>query len=156
MATQITLPLLRIAGTLGMCISIWGCQSLSKPTGARFASVEIERHTKKEIVDATLTAFKQAGYQSVGTEDELIFESEGKEWMQLAYGSNISGSEAVSERVKVQVVDENNGTFRLQCQAYVEQTTAKTIEKEIRLLITRSGPYRDLLEQIAKSLTETP
>jgi hypothetical protein len=156
MTTQITKPLLRMAATIGMCISIWGCQALSKPTGAGFASVEIERHTTKEIVAATIVVFERAGYQSVGTEGEMEFESEGKEWMQLAYGSNLAGGDPVSERVKAQVVDQGDGVIRLQCSAYILQTMAGTMENEIRLRRPRSRPYRELLKQVARTFSETP
>ncbi|HSR87739.1 MAG TPA: hypothetical protein VLL07_02200 [Pontiella sp.] len=149
--------LMGIAAAIGLCACLGGCETLSKPTGAAFASVEIKQHSRQEIEDATIRIFERAGYQSVVALDELVFESEGKEWMQLAYGSNIALADGgpVMERVKVRIVDLTDGTYRLQCNAYViPPGTYET--KEVKLLITRSGPYRDLLEEIVRELSETP
>lgn len=156
MTIKMVPQLMRIAAAIGMCASLGGCESLSKPTGARFASVEIQQHTRQQIEEATIKVFERADYQSIRGEDELVFESEGKEWMQLAYGSNIASSPPVTERVRAQVVDLNDGVFRLQCTAYVVQTTAGSQVKEIQLRQPRSGPYRELLEQVAQELSKTP
>lgn len=104
---------------IGVCVSLGGCGTLSKPAGARFASVEIEQHTQQEIEAATIKVFEHAGYLSMREEDELVFESDGKEWMQLAYGSNLDSDAPIMERVIAQVVKLNDGVFRLQCNVYV-------------------------------------
>lgn len=147
--------LMRMAAALAMCISIAGCESLSKPTGARFASVEIQQHTREEIEEATVEVFKRANYESFRGEDELVFESEGKEWMQLAYGSNIAPEDPVLERVKVQVVGLADGTFRLQCQAYVVPPMV-SYSKEVKLRQPRNDPYVELLEEIVRELAKAP
>jgi hypothetical protein len=156
MTTNSIKQLLGMAAAIGVCISIGGCASLGKPTGAGFASVEIEGHTQKEIEAATIAVFERAGYLSSREEGELVFESEGKEWMQLAYKSNLSGGAPVMERVRAQIVNQNDGVFRLQCSAYILQPLAGTSKKEIKLRRPRSGPYRELLEQVVQKLSETP
>jgi hypothetical protein len=143
---------LEIALSIGVCVSIGGCGTLSKPAGSAFASVEIEQHTKKEIMAATIAVFEQAGYLSVGGSNELVFESDGKEWMQIAYGSNIGSGQSVMERVEAQVEYQSSDVFRLQCSAYVVQAPGK----EIKLRVHKSGPYRELLEQVARKLSQTP
>ena len=85
-----------------------------------------------------------------------MFDSEGKEWMQLAYGSNIASGAPVAERIRAQVVDQHDGIFRLQCTAYVVQTTAGSQIKEIKLRQPRNNPYVELLEQVARELSKTP
>lgn len=131
-------------------LSIWGCQVIS-PSSSRFASVEISGHTQQEVSAATIAVFEKAGYMSTGGRDELMFERAGPDWFQMAYGSNLSGGEAVEERVRAQVVDKGAGVLQLECNAFAVQG----IDKESALLRTRSGPYRDLLKQVAKNLSPT-
>jgi len=77
--------------------------------------------------------------------------------MQLAYGSTLSHAEPVLERVKAQVIDQHDGTFRLQCDAYAVQNANRGHQgNEIRLRRPRSGPYRDLLEQVAQKFSTIP
>jgi hypothetical protein len=147
---------LGVAVILGLGISSGESKTVSRPSDSKFASVKIEKHTKKEIAAATIAVFEQADYLSVGgVKNELVFESEGKDWMQRAYGSNI-GSGPVLERVRAQVVDEGSGVFRLQCNAYVMQPGRGSDDKEIAVRVRRSGPYRDLLKQVARKLSQTP
>jgi hypothetical protein len=137
---------LGIAMSVGVCVSIVGCAVFNKSADSAFASVEIEHHSKQEIEAATIAVFKQAGYLSVGVQNNLEFESDGKAWMQAAYGSNIASGDPIIERVRAQVVYHASGVFRLQCNAYVVQNAGK----EIRLRVHKSGPYRELLEQVAR------
>jgi hypothetical protein len=143
---------LGIAMAVGVCVLIVGCTVFNKPVDSAFASVEIEHHSKQEIEAATIAVFKQAGYRSVGGQNELEFESDGKEWMQAAYGSNIASGDPIMERVRAQVVYQSSGVFRLQCNAYVVQNAGK----EIKLRIHKSGPYRELLDQVTRKLSQTP
>ena len=152
--TNIANHLMGIAAAIAMCVSLWGCESLSKPTGARFASVEIGQHSRQEIEDATIKVFERANYESFRGEDELVFESEGKEWMQLAYGSNIASAVPVLERVEVQVVGMADGTFRLQCKAYVVPPMV-SYSKEVKLRQPRNNPYVELLDEIVRELSKT-
>jgi hypothetical protein len=152
--TSVATHLMAMAAIMAMCISLAGCASLGKPAGAAFASVEIEQHSHEEIEQATIKVFERAGYYSVIALDELVFECEGKEWMQLAYGSNIALADGgpVMERVKVRIVDLTDGVYRLQFNAYViPPGTYET--KEVKLLRTRSGPYRELLQQVVEELS---
>jgi hypothetical protein len=60
------------------------------------------------------------------------------------------------ERVKAQVVYQDSGAFQLQCNAYVVQPGRGSDDKEIAVRVRRSGPYRDLLKQVARKLSQTP
>lgn len=144
------------AVALILCISNGEGKTLSRPSDPRFASVKIENHTKKEIEAATIAVFKAAGYISVGVKGELEFEADGKPWMQRAYGSNISSGDSVMERVRAWVISQDSGAFKLQCNAYIIQTERSGDEKEITVRVRRSGPYRELLKQVARKLSQTP
>jgi hypothetical protein len=155
MTTGSAKQMLGIAMALGFCISNGESKPLSRPSDSRFASVKIENHTQKEIEKATIAIFKQAGYPLVGVKNELVFECAGKEWMQRAYGSNLSTVDPVQERVRAQVVIQDSGVFRLQCNAYIVQTSGGA-EKEIAVRVRRSGPYRELLKEVTRKLSQTP
>lgn len=141
-----------LAASLLLCL--WGCASMGKPAGAGFASVEIGGHTPAEVSSTAIKVFTDDGYDSIPSKDGLVFERIGSEWDQAAYGSNLAGSDPVLDRVKAQVVDLGGGVCRLQCTAYVVQNSGGTFEKEVRLHLPRSGPYRALLDQVVQKLTE--
>lgn len=134
-----------------LCISsAWG-KTTSRPSDSIFASVKIENHSKTEIQAATIAVFKKAGYTSAGIKGELLFEADGKPWMQRAYRRNISGGDPVMERVKAQIVLQDSGALLLKCNAYAVQTMGSR-KKEIAVRVRRSGPYRELLKQVARKL----
>ena len=149
---KITSSMIRESIAVGICMLMLGCATLDKPAGAGFASVLIGGHTPQEISDATMAVFEKADYLGSQVDDGLVFERDGLEWMQLAYGSNISGGRDVTERVKAQIIDQGGGIFRLQCTAYIVQPRPSG-EHEIRLRLPRSGPYRDWLKQVASKFS---
>jgi len=146
--TRIATALLALSVVLGG----WGCQSLTSPASARFASVKIGGHTLDEVRATTITVFENDGYQTVTEGAELVFEREGSQWDQVAYGDNI-GDGTVVNRVRAQVIDLGGGVCRVQCTAYVVRDAGSSTEDEVRLHAPRSGHYRDLLDQVVQRLT---
>ncbi|VGO22491.1 hypothetical protein SCARR_04574 [Pontiella sulfatireligans] len=156
MSASIAKNWIGLSAIIAVCLSAFGCQVFSTTSGARFASVEISGHSTKEVSAATIAVFDKAGYMSTGVGDELLFERDGPEWMQIAYGSNIKSGGPVSERIKAQIVNLGDGTLRLQCSAYAMPESGGIGDKEMQLLMTRRRPYRALLEQVAQKFSATP
>ena len=58
-------------------------------------------------------------------------------------------------RVRVSLVDLGSGKHRLQCQASMVSGAGDSFfENEARLANFRSGPYQDLLDEVAKRLKQ--
>lgn len=129
-----------------------GCQSLSAPDSASFASVKIGGHTVEEVQATVVKIFQSEGYRATTSADGLLFEREGSRWEEIAYGSNVGNSKVIN-RVRAQVVELGGGVCRLQCTAYVVRDAATSIEDEVQLLRPRRGYYQGLLDQVVQNLT---
>ena len=59
----------------------------------------------------------------------------------------------VRERVRAEIVPQNDGSLRLQCKAYmVRDADSALIEEEVRLAHFRARPYQELLNRVAARL----
>jgi len=140
------------AGTLCLC----GCQSLTVPASATFASVKISGHTPQEVMAETVKVFENEGYRTISsTEQETVFEREGTRWDQIAYGDHVGKDQAVVSRVKAEIVDLGGGVYRLQCNAYMVSDVGTTFEDEEKVGALRRGAYRALLDKVIQRLTVT-
>jgi hypothetical protein len=132
-----------------------GCQT-GKPASASFASVNIPGKSPDEICRTTAQVFQEDGYRaSVLTPDKMVFEKEGTRGESLAYGGLVDThyGAVTLVRVRTQLVDLGQGTYRLQCQAFmVRNAGGSLVEDESRLLNIRSRPYQQLLDKVAKCL----
>ena len=129
-----------------------GCKTTNKPESARFASVEIRGNTPGQIHDMAVEVFREHGYKV--TNDKLTrfyCEKEGSQMSNIAYG-NWVGDVPVWVRVKVAIEDVVESTYRLQCHAYMVRDRGGSTEEEIEISNMRSGPYRKLLEEVARRL----
>lgn len=135
----------------------FGCSSLSKPASASFASVTISGKSSGEIRDATVAIFRENGYQVFASRQGLTFEQEGSKANSIArdgfVGSHYGAVTII--RVRAELVDLGNGAQRLQCQTYMVSGAGDAfMEEEHRLANYRSGPYQDLLDEVAKRLKQ--
>lgn len=130
----------------------WGCQSLTAPASESFASVKIGGHTRQEVTAATIKVFEKNGYETAGAGPDIVFEREGSKWDQIAFGDNVGGGTVIN-RVRAQVVDLGGGVCRVQCLAYVVRDPGSMVEDEVRLRARRSGPYREMLDEVVRGLT---
>jgi hypothetical protein len=134
-----------------------GCSSLGKPASASFASVTISGKSAAEIRDATIAVFQEHGYRVFASSRGLTFEKEGTKGNSIAYdgfvGSHYGAVTII--RVRAELVNLGNGTQRLQCQTYMVSGAGDSFfEEEHRLANFRSGPYQDLLDEVAKRLKQ--
>lgn len=128
-----------------------GCQSLTGPASASFASVKIGGHTPQEVAAVTIKVFENEGYKTVFAGSDLVFEQEGSQWDQTAYSL---GGGPVVNRVKAQVVELGGGVCRVQCIAYIVRSAGTSYEDAVRLPPRRSGPYRAMLNEVMKRMTD--
>jgi hypothetical protein len=133
-----------------------GCH-LGQPASASFASVTISGKSPAEIRDATIAVFRENGYQVSGSSQGLTFEKEGTKANSIAYdgvvGSHYGAVTII--RVRAELVALGNGAQRLQCHAWMVSNAGDSFfEDEHRLANFRSGPYQDLLDEVAKRLKQ--
>lgn len=144
------LPLVLACGLAG-----FGCSSMSKPASASFASVTISGKSPAEIRDATVAVFRENEYQVFASSQGLTFEKEGSKLNSISRDGLVGthyGAVTII-RVRVALVDLGNGKQRLQCQAAMVSGAGDSFyEEEHRLANFRSGPYQDLLDEVAKRL----
>ena len=132
-----------------------GCH-LGRPGSASFASVPIQNHPVAEINTTLVKVFRAHGYTGyVDSPTALSFEREGTRGEDISYngvvGAHYGGRTLV--RVKTEIVDLGAGASRLQCQAYMVRAAGDSFyEEEIRVANFRSGPYQDILNEVAKQL----
>lgn len=139
------------AGVLLAC----GC-STGQPGSASFASVVIPKRTPEEICQAAARVFQENGYKAALVNSEsMLFEREGTRGESLAYSGIVDthyGAVTVV-RVKAELVDLGEGSYRLQCKAFVVRNANDSFfADESPLANIRSGPYQKLLNETAKRL----
>ena len=133
-----------------------GCH-LGQPASASFASVTISGKSAGQIRDAAIAVFRENGYQVFASSRGLTFEKEGTKANSIArdgfVGSHYGAVTII--RVRAELVDLGNGAQRLQCQTYMVSGAGDSFfENEARLANFRSGPYQDLLDEVAKRLKQ--
>ena len=134
-----------------------GCSSLGKPASASFASVTITGTDARQIQDATVAVFQENGYRGYASSQGLVFEKEGTRANTISreglVGAHYGAVTIV--RVRAELVELKPGFVRLQCQAYMVSGAGDAfMENEARLANYRSGPYQDLLDEVAKRLKQ--
>jgi hypothetical protein len=135
----------------------FGCSSLNKPASASFASVTISGKSAAEIRDTTIAVFGENGYQVFASSRGLTFEKEGTKANAISREGLIGAHYGAVTiiRVRAELVDLGNGAQRLQCQTYMVSGAGDSFfENESRLANFRSGPYQDLLDEVAKRLKQ--
>ena len=145
------LPLALACGLAGT-----GCH-LGQPASASFASVTISGKSAAEIRDATVAVFRENEYQVFASSQGLIFEKEGSKMNSISRDGLVGAHYGAVTiiRVRVALVDLGSGMQRLQCQASMVSGAGDTFtEDESRLSNFRSGPYQDLLDEVAKRLKQ--
>lgn len=146
-------------------VSIWpslflfllaGCKSTSGPGSASFASVTIHNHSPQEIHAATGQVFRDDGYAGVQTgPNQMVFDKEASRLATISRDGLIAAQSGARtmERVRTELVDLGGGTYRLQCEAFMVSGAGDSFfENETRKTNLRSGPYRSLLNKVAKKL----
>jgi hypothetical protein len=151
-------PLLNfLALALACGLVSFGCSSLSKPASASFASVIISGKSAQQITDATMSVFREHGYQGYASQQGLVFEKEGSKLNSISRDGLVGthyGAVTII-RVRAELVDMHNESLRLQCQASMVSGAGDAFfENESRLANFRSGPYQDLLDEVAKRLKQ--
>ncbi len=147
-----------IIGSIGLSLLLagTGCGTTGGPASASFASVTIENHSLKEIVDATAQVFGADGYAGgMSAPGKMVFQkgaSRGTTWSQEGLLATYSGAQTVN-RVRVEIDSLSGGSaYRLQCQAYVVRDPGALLEDEVRLSNLRGAPYQSLLNKVKKQL----
>lgn len=148
------LILCALTAVLAAVFLVSGCAT--GPASASFASVVIPGKTPDQICQATAAVFQEDGY-TVGSlnPSEMVFQKEGSKSQAVAYGGVVDTyyGATTAVRVRASVVDVGGGSHRLQCQAYmIRNANDAFFQDETPLLNIRSGPYRALLNKVAKRL----
>ena len=149
-----TLTLLVLSGAL---LALGGAGCSSTPASASFASVTIHGHSPEEIGQATVQVFREAGYSGGAGGRQMVFQREGSRGENIAYEgiANTHYGSQTAVRVKTELVDLGENSYRLQCQAYMVRGAGDSfMEEEQRLANIRSGPYQKLLNQVQKRLKQ--
>lgn len=152
----VRLPCLGAALLAWLALSGAGCNSLSQPDPAGFASVTISGCAPQAIADAICQVFGADGYAGgVTGRGELVFEKLASRATTVAREGIIgaqSGAQTVN-RVRVEVIAVDGARHRVQCQAYVVRGGSDPFfQDEVALAKARSGPYQELLEKVVKQL----
>ena len=137
--------------------SLAGCSSWNKPASDSFASVIITNTTPVDVQAVTIKVFRESEYQLVHVDTNInmmTFEKEGTRGQSIAYNGIVGtqAGQAILNRVRVRLYERSHGNFRLSCQAYIVPDANSFATHEIKLNGMRSGPYEDLLEDIARRL----
>jgi hypothetical protein len=139
-----------------LALALAGCKSASGPGSASFASVTIKNHTPAEIHAAAGEVFREDGYAGAQTApDRMLFEKEASRLASLSRDGLVAtqGGARTIERVRTELVDLGGGTYRLQCQAFMVSGAGDSFfENEVAKTHLRAGPYRSLMNKVAKKL----
>lgn len=132
-----------------------GCGAF-KAGSASFASVIIKGHSSEEIMRVTAQVFKEDGYAGGSMKGRpMVFQKEASRATTMSregLANTYYGAQAI-DRVVVEIVALSGGQQRLQCQAFVVTGGSDPFfQNEVPLTNVRSGPYRSLLNKVAKQL----
>ena len=150
-----------VPACLGLLLALaaTGCHSLSGPGSASFASVTIQNHSADEIATTTARVFGADGYRGrPGASGQMIFEKEASRATTISRDGLVAAQNgAVTiNRVKAEIVPLSDGSYRLQCKAYMVTGAGDSFfEDEVALAHIRSGPYQALLDKVEAQL-KTP
>lgn len=141
---------------LALALTNPGCKSLNEPNSASFASVIIKDHSGEEVAKTVRQVFVEDGYKGGMTgEGEMTFEKEASRGATLAREGLINtyyGEQSIN-RVRVELLDMENDTIRVQCKAYkVSGGSDPFFQEEIPISNMGAGPYRSLLNKVAEQL----
>jgi hypothetical protein len=132
-----------------------GCH-LGQPGSASFASVVIKQHSIADIRAATTQVFQADGYKTyTNGSGQLVFQKEGSRANTLSRDGLVAAEDGAVTmiRVRVDMVQLDAGSHRLQCQAFMVSGAGDSfMEDEHRLANSRSGPYQELLDKVASRL----
>jgi hypothetical protein len=146
---------LRLSG-LVLLLAGLGTGCASGPGSASFASVVIHKHSPAEIHAVAGKVFREDGFIGVQTSPtHMLFEKEASRMASISRDGFIATQSGARtrERVRTELVDLGGGSYRLQCEAFmVSDAGDPFFEDEVRKLNFRSGPYRSLLNKVAKEL----
>ena len=131
-----------------------GCRS--GPASASFASVTIAGKTPEEICQTTGAVFREDGYKvALLTPDRMVFEKEASRAESIAYSGVVDTHYGAITlvRVRAELIDFGEGSYRLQCKAYMVRNAGDSFfADESPLVNVRSRPYQNLLDKVAKRL----
>lgn len=131
-----------------------GCSTVGRSAEGYTAAVVIPRQTAQAIEDESAFVFAEAGYEVVRLGRTLLFEKRGSLGSRLAYGGLLD-EHAVRVRVRVSIMELPTSAHRLQCQAAVVRYPGEAaFEEELKVGRWRGGPYRRLLDRVARNLRE--
>lgn len=156
MTRQNAVRLVQTLSCLFLGLALTGCRSTSGPGSASFASVTIENKTPGQIHDAAAKVFRADGYEAYEiAPDKLLFEKEASRMATISRDGLIAAQNGARtlERVRTQLVHLGGTTYRLQCEAFMVSGAGDAFfEDEVRKTNLRAGPYRSLLNKVAKQL----
>lgn len=127
-----------------------GCHSTRRPGDARFAAVDIHNRSADDIREATVSVFREKGYDVItASGDHMVFEKKGTRSDLVAYGGWFDSE--VWVRVRASIVRESQDLSRLECEAFMVRSKGDwAIEEEQRISVFRNGPYHELLQEAAR------
>lgn len=147
-----------LAGLAALAVALTNLlvTSADAANSAGFASVTIKEHTKDEIISATAKVFVADGYQSGKNKSgQMVFDKEASRGTTIARDGIAAAQSGVRtvQRVYVDVVPLEEGSYRLQCKAYmVTGGSDAFFQDEVPLAKVRKGPYQSLLNKVKKEL----
>ncbi len=128
------------------------------PASASFAAVTIKNHSVDEIHWATAQVFEADEYRGGKTSPlDTVWEKEASRLTTISRDGLVAAQAgAVTiERVRTQLVETGEKTYRLQCTAYMVSGAGDSFfENEVRLSNMRSAPYQMMLGKVQKTLEE--
>ena len=151
-------PIARAKATLvslSFLLVLAGCQSPGGSEGDHMASVTIRNRTSDQIRDAATVVFREQGYSTFTSGDDLVFQKAG------SFGNTVARDGLVAAvaggrtpiRVRLKIVDLLGDAYRVECDAFlVSSAYDPFFEDEHRLSNLRKGPYQKLLNKTAERL----
>lgn len=133
-------------------MGLLGCQSAKEPGSRSHASARIQGHSLAEIRQTTTGVFREAGYalaQSLPV--EMVFERPGSRGDAAKWGGWYG--EGVTMRVRVQLIEMNDGSHLLRADAYAVQNSEDPFFRtQSRNILLNRHPYQKLLDEVANRL----
>ncbi len=142
------IPLLRL--TLSATVALFASCAVFH-AGAPAASLRVTATSGTAVEEAVVAAFTARGFHVAGNErGDITFEREAGKFDRAVYGN--WNDDTLADRVVVQIIPGEAGTFRLSCLPFSVRSLGTGMEDATRHFQTFSNEYSAALRDVRRSL----
>jgi hypothetical protein len=154
MTPRPAIPRIRALLHLALLSLLTASCSTASGGSKQFAAVTLHGHDPLDIRQTTSEVFAEKGYRAVQRSGVWYYDRGTSAMGELLHGGWFN-EEGVHERAKLRLIPLSEGSYRLECEAVMVRDAGDSFfEEETRMTRLKSGPYKKLLAEVEKRLSQ--